>query len=138
MDPWFVRHLFYHQRYTQYSYILQPSCGHDTTLNGICVKAFLHLFQCFSWKLPPSFIPMFQLKVAAFIYTNVSAESCLPDDESWKFYENRCYYFSTDELTWWNAQAYCNQNGGHLVSIHDGDTNNFIKGQVSFFYYDIA
>ena len=59
-----------------------------------------------------------------------AAGSCEPDDDSWKFYRDRCYYFGTEERTWWNALTFCTENGGYLVSIHDEDANNFIKGQV--------
>ena len=58
------------------------------------------------------------------------AGSCSPDNDDWKFFEDRCYYFSPDSMTWWNAEGHCKENGGYLVSIHDENTNNFIKGQV--------
>lgn len=68
-------------------------------------------------------------------YCYIAAGSCLPDDDSWKFYDDRCYYFSgidsePEATSWYNAQGWCNQNGGHLVSVHDPDTQAFITGQV--------
>ena len=64
-----------------------------------------------------------------------SAGSCSPDDDRWKFYQGRCYYFSgldieTDATSWYSSQNWCNANGGHLVSIHDPDVQAFIEGQV--------
>ena len=41
-------------------------------------------------------------------------------------------------MTWWNSEAYCKENGGYLVSIHDENTNNYIKGQVRNNDFDIG
>ena len=65
----------------------------------------------------------------------LTADSCAPDGDSWKFYGDRCYFFSGIEpepeaASWYSAQSWCNDNGGHLVSIHDEDMQAFIIGQV--------
>jgi hypothetical protein len=60
------------------------------------------------------------------------AGSCYPDDDSWKYFNNRCYWFGDSGVakTWYDAEAYCKEKGGHLASIHDDMTNSFIMGQV--------
>ena len=32
--------------------------------------------------------------------------------------------------TWYDAGAFCNRKGGHLVSVHNEDEQRFIMGQV--------
>ncbi|XP_038058027.1 macrophage mannose receptor 1-like [Patiria miniata] len=44
-----------------------------------------------------------------------------------------CYYTqnpSTDMLTWTEADAYCNNLGGYLASIHSIEENNFIRSRL--------
>ena len=67
---------------------------------------------------------------------------CSPDYE-WRYYDGRCYYFSgvDPEIsadTFHGARAWCIQNGGDLVSIHDEDTQRFINGQVNVVYIRLS
>jgi hypothetical protein len=48
----------------------------------------------------------------------------------WLQYDQKCYYFSSNELTWQSAESFCKQNGGFLVSIHNRNENNLISSRV--------
>ena len=109
-------------------YFLNDSYIHCTAFINIFNKRNRHNCKCHNLCIFYIFFIFIYFK--KFKFKNKIADGCLPDDDSWKFFEDRCYFISDDELTWWNAQIFCNQNGGHLVSIHNEYTNNFIKGQV--------
>ncbi|BFZ22363.1 hypothetical protein BsWGS_25402 [Bradybaena similaris] len=49
---------------------------------------------------------------------------CLP---TWSDYENHCYKMFFSPRNWFDAQAACEGYGGSLVSLHDDNTNVFIK-----------
>ena len=65
------------------------------------------------------------------------ADECAPDT-TWKFFQDKCYFFSGSSenpddppaSTWYDAEHWCKSNGGFLTSIHDDTTNAFITGQV--------
>lgn len=51
------------------------------------------------------------------------------------------YFFSDTKATWGSANSQCNQLGGHLVSIHSKDEQDFITAQLkerysSYFFHD--
>uniref|UniRef100_A0AC35F679 C-type lectin domain-containing protein n=1 Tax=Panagrolaimus sp. PS1159 TaxID=55785 RepID=A0AC35F679_9BILA len=65
-------------------------------------------------------------KVFALLFLCVLSEviaTCLKDGIQW---QNSCLYYNTTELGFVVAELYCQQIGGHLVSIHDAFTNQFI------------
>ncbi|XP_066304553.1 uncharacterized protein [Branchiostoma lanceolatum] len=48
-------------------------------------------------------------------------------DDGWVIWENYCYLFRTQELTWTQAENRCTQVGGHLASVRTGQENEFIR-----------
>ncbi|XP_071505817.1 macrophage mannose receptor 1-like [Diadema antillarum] len=54
-----------------------------------------------------------------------------PSDSNWKYVAPYCYYLSDiagegDRKSWSEAQAYCQTQGGHLVSITSGTENQLL------------
>uniref|UniRef100_A0A3B3UB58 C-type lectin domain-containing protein n=1 Tax=Poecilia latipinna TaxID=48699 RepID=A0A3B3UB58_9TELE len=49
--------------------------------------------------------------------------------EGWREYESKCYFFSTDNKTWTEANAYCVEQQGHLVSFHSEEELSFLTGE---------
>lgn len=39
--------------------------------------------------------------------------------QGWRENEGKCYFFSSEEKTWFEAQSYCLEQHGHLLSIRD-------------------
>eukprot|EP00058_Branchiostoma_floridae_P019226 XP_002604716.1 hypothetical protein BRAFLDRAFT_80311 [Branchiostoma floridae] len=48
-------------------------------------------------------------------------------DDGWVIWENYCYLFRTQELTWQQAENRCSQVGAHLASVRTGQENEFIR-----------
>ncbi|CAC5382042.1 unnamed protein product [Mytilus coruscus] len=44
---------------------------------------------------------------------------------------NRCYYFSTTTKNWFEAQVFCQIQGGYLVEIYDKKENLYLKSLAS-------
>uniref|UniRef100_A0A0A1WCL8 C-type lectin K n=1 Tax=Echis coloratus TaxID=64175 RepID=A0A0A1WCL8_ECHCO len=56
-------------------------------------------------------------------------QDCLPD---WSFYEGRCYKVFSRQMTWADAEKFCNRwDGGHLVSIESNGKAEFVAQLVS-------
>jgi len=66
--------------------------------------------------------------------------SCSPDNDEWKFFQNRCYFVTgtslppvtsdKSELDWAGAEDRCRQYGGNLVSIRSNDEQLFVQGLI--------
>ena len=70
------------------------------------------------------------------IHSSVSfstAGSC-PDGDDWKSFKGHCYYVNSDQLTFREANTYCNSKGAHLVSIQSSLENSFVRSIVSLEY----
>uniref|UniRef100_A0AC34FEH8 C-type lectin domain-containing protein n=1 Tax=Panagrolaimus sp. ES5 TaxID=591445 RepID=A0AC34FEH8_9BILA len=64
---------------------------------------------------------LFSIFLNSLIYTTASC----PGDNSSQW-QSQCFTFFNTSKTFSDAETTCIQNGGHLVSIHDGFTNAFI------------
>ncbi|XP_042223061.1 macrophage mannose receptor 1-like isoform X2 [Homarus americanus] len=52
--------------------------------------------------------------------------------DGWSYWNNHCYYLSTQYTDWDSAQGWCKENfGSQLVSITNKDENIFISGMLS-------
>jgi len=51
--------------------------------------------------------------------------------DGWKMHQGTCYKVFYSKTTWSKAEEACTQIGGHLASVHDLHTNNFIKSLIS-------
>ncbi|KAL3045157.1 hypothetical protein OYC64_013420 [Pagothenia borchgrevinki] len=45
---------------------------------------------------------------------------------SWSSYNSRCYKYMSETTTWARAEIHCVSQGGHLVSIHSTEEDNFV------------
>ncbi|KAL0970122.1 hypothetical protein UPYG_G00237470 [Umbra pygmaea] len=48
----------------------------------------------------------------------------------WEFFNESCYYFSKDKLTWEQSHYACIHDGGHLVIIQSQQEQDFIRKKV--------
>ncbi|XP_071527696.1 macrophage mannose receptor 1-like isoform X2 [Panulirus ornatus] len=50
----------------------------------------------------------------------------------WSYWESHCYYVSSNDLSWTDAQAWCHDNlATELISITSEEENSFILGRIS-------
>lgn len=61
-------------------------------------------------------------------------------DPKWSLYGKHCYTHVWEHKTWWEAEAWCNERGGNLCSIHGKPENEFVftltKGLSSWIGYN--
>ncbi|XP_070560314.1 C-type mannose receptor 2-like [Ptychodera flava] len=48
----------------------------------------------------------------------------------WKLFQNKCYYFGTNRITWQDADAYCKEQGGQLAK-DTRDVHSFLSSEVA-------
>ena len=53
----------------------------------------------------------------------------------YRSYNNKCYFYRTNEATWVNAEVFCNEIGGHIVSIEDQEEADFISDYILLYGY---
>ncbi|XP_066502466.1 lymphocyte antigen 75, partial [Hoplias malabaricus] len=56
-------------------------------------------------------------------------------EKGWRAYQERCYFFSSDRLTWHEARAECEKKGSHLMSIHDIHERTWVSTQIGTSIY---
>ncbi|CAH1775812.1 unnamed protein product [Owenia fusiformis] len=65
--------------------------------------------------------------------------TCAPDNDNWKYYDGNCYFISDtvhdERLSWHESESRCQENGGHLLSIHSEQEERFIIGQLEIDYF---
>ena len=52
--------------------------------------------------------------------------SC-PTYSGWDKEGDRCYFFSREEKTWFEAEEACNKRGGHLVSVNNEQVHKYLQ-----------
>ncbi|CAD7962904.1 unnamed protein product [Amoebophrya sp. A120] len=61
-------------------------------------------------------------------------------DLGWSLYHKHCYIHVWRQKTWWEAEAWCQERGGNLCSIHGKQENEFVftltKGLTSWIGYE--
>ncbi|KAH0629607.1 hypothetical protein JD844_011816 [Phrynosoma platyrhinos] len=55
--------------------------------------------------------------------------------EGWPKFQTKCYYFSSRQHTWEEAQSICFTLGAHLVVVHDNATKKFLNHQQNSSYW---
>lgn len=52
-----------------------------------------------------------------------------PDNTNLNFtlFNNKCYYFSTEDKNWFRAREFCQEEGGELVSIHTARDLDYVS-----------
>merc|ERR1719167_1866224 len=56
--------------------------------------------------------------------TSVTTTTACVDD--WEAHDDRCYFWSTNTKTWNEAEAFCQQENGHLASITSEAINQYV------------
>ncbi|XP_041817961.1 CD209 antigen-like protein B [Chelmon rostratus] len=51
---------------------------------------------------------------------------CKKCQNSWRLFENKCYYFSTRMLTWSSSRAWCQTQGGDLLIVDSEAEQSFV------------
>ncbi|XP_068161960.1 CD209 antigen-like protein B isoform X2 [Antennarius striatus] len=51
---------------------------------------------------------------------------CKTCQDGWRLFEKKCYYFSSDMLTWNSSRAWCQTQGGDLVVINSELEHSFL------------
>merc|ERR1712110_500437 len=58
------------------------------------------------------------------------SHSCMDDcSDGWIQFEDKCYKWSKDQMTWEDAERSCRSEGGHLASVSNQATQNFLVEQ---------
>ncbi|XP_077326158.1 CD209 antigen-like [Lithobates pipiens] len=61
------------------------------------------------------------------MYQQVSQTSGRSCEQEWLEYEKHCYFLSSFQLTWQNAENMCLNRGGYLAIINNKEEQNFIE-----------
>ncbi|XP_063963415.1 uncharacterized protein LOC129273234 [Lytechinus pictus] len=65
------------------------------------------------------------------LITSAAVDGASQCRKNWQQYGTACYYINTNSLTWENAQAYCETQGGNLASIADSGVNSHVRNVMS-------
>ncbi|XP_030640468.1 C-type lectin domain family 17, member A [Chanos chanos] len=49
---------------------------------------------------------------------------------SWLLFNDSCYFFSRQTLSWYDSEKFCNDKGGHLAIIHTAEEQTYIWNQL--------
>uniref|UniRef100_A0A8C4T6H5 C-type lectin domain-containing protein n=1 Tax=Erpetoichthys calabaricus TaxID=27687 RepID=A0A8C4T6H5_ERPCA len=60
------------------------------------------------------------------LFSHPTEWQCAFCPESWLLFNTKCYYFSTNKLTWNKSRDFCTSMGGHLVIIESEEEQNFL------------
>ena len=52
-----------------------------------------------------------------------------PPDPKWELLGDRCYYWSKDKKTWFEAENECRRKGGHLASVTNQDVHSYLQSK---------
>ncbi|XP_007955862.1 C-type lectin domain family 4 member G-like [Orycteropus afer afer] len=64
-----------------------------------------------------------------------NGSTCKACPNEWSTFEGSCYYFSTDELNWYDANDDCTHQGAHLVIISSQAEQNFLNSAKDVYYW---
>nr|XP_055075153.1 natural killer cells antigen CD94-like [Misgurnus anguillicaudatus] len=62
---------------------------------------------------------------------NFSASSCKLCEEGWKSYGGKCYFFSSEKMTWFEARDSCTASKAHLVTINSKAVQDFLVSKIN-------
>ena len=61
-----------------------------------------------------------------------STSKCFPScPDGWEELEDQCYFWSTTESSWFDAEEFCNDKDGHLASITNQETHMYLRYKVN-------
>nr|XP_060620384.1 killer cell lectin-like receptor subfamily G member 1 [Anolis sagrei ordinatus] len=73
------------------------------------------------------------IAIPAFVLATLKYIPRCPGD--WQKFQTKCYYFSSHQQTWQDAQSICVNLAGHLVVVHDNATRKFLNHQQKSSYW---
>ncbi|XP_073668860.1 C-type lectin domain family 4 member E-like isoform X1 [Paramisgurnus dabryanus] len=62
--------------------------------------------------------------------TEFSASSCKLCEEGWTSYAGKCYFFSSEKMTWFEARDSCTALNAHLVTINSKAVQDFLVSKI--------
>nr|XP_055075393.1 CD209 antigen-like protein E [Misgurnus anguillicaudatus] len=62
--------------------------------------------------------------------TEFSASSCKLCEEDWTAYSGKCYFFSSETQTWFEARDLCAASKAHLVTINSKAVQDFLVSKI--------
>ncbi|XP_042307126.1 C-type lectin domain family 2 member F-like isoform X2 [Sceloporus undulatus] len=94
--------------------------------------------RCSSRKIPIGFLYILAcaallIAISAFVLAFLKFIPRCP--EGWPKFQTTCYYFSSNQHTWEEAQSVCFTLGAHLVVVHDNATEKFLNHQQNSSYW---
>ncbi|XP_058138331.1 C-type lectin domain family 12 member B [Dasypus novemcinctus] len=83
------------------------------------------------------------IKLCQELIIRISDHKCNPCPRTWHWYQNSCYYFTTnEEKTWINSRKDCKDKNSTLVKIDNLEEKDFLKSQplpkFSFFWLGLS
>ena len=69
------------------------------------------------------------LPIPSIFGTNCTGSCVVSCPEGWEKFEGHCYLWSKDEKSWLEAEEACQSHGGHLASVKDKKTYDFVLGK---------
>ncbi|XP_008102430.1 killer cell lectin-like receptor subfamily G member 1 [Anolis carolinensis] len=73
------------------------------------------------------------IAISAFVLAFLKFIPRCPDH--WQKFQTKCYYFSSHQQTWPDADNICLNLAGHLVVVHDNATRKFLDHQQKSSYW---
>ncbi|XP_073668862.1 C-type lectin domain family 6 member A-like isoform X3 [Paramisgurnus dabryanus] len=71
-----------------------------------------------------------KVKDCLYSCTEFSASSCKLCEEGWKPYGGKCYFFSSEKQTWFEARDLCAISKAHLVIINSKAVQDFLVSKI--------
>ena len=69
------------------------------------------------------------LSIPSNFVSNCTASCVVSCPKGWEKFEGHCYLWSQDEKSWLEAEDTCQSHGGHLASMKDKKTYDFVLGK---------
>uniref|UniRef100_A0AC35G8Y7 C-type lectin domain-containing protein n=1 Tax=Panagrolaimus sp. PS1159 TaxID=55785 RepID=A0AC35G8Y7_9BILA len=118
-----------------------PTCNHDSDycyMQGnayICCCNSDHCNDCSKdpYKCLDPYASLTTTTLSPTTTFNPNATVCPSGSISW---QKNCYFFQTNSSAFLVAEKSCNDLGGHLASIHDEFSNNFIAQYAGLYFQD--
>ncbi|KAL4616785.1 C-type lectin domain family 4 member C [Arapaima gigas] len=61
----------------------------------------------------------------------IHVKQCSPCPASWLEFEDRCYYFSKDKMSWEDSKASCESMGSHLTILHTHKQHDALEAEAT-------
>merc|ERR1719222_789336 len=58
--------------------------------------------------------------------TSASTTTPCTCNQGWDAFGDHCYFYGTDMKSWFKAEEYCKEEGGHLASVNTNAIENYV------------